>query len=119
MTTDSMTIEVDGLVGDPALAARVRTRLARELRRLTVKPVSAAATFVDDDGPKGGPARRCALTVRLPYRPALRAEDSAANPRLAFDGAMASLGRQLERYRERQRERGRRPKKYYAAKRLM
>ncbi|HSE93604.1 MAG TPA: HPF/RaiA family ribosome-associated protein [Methylomirabilota bacterium] len=114
-----MTLDIDGLTGDRALAARIRVRLGRELRRLTVTPVSAVAAFVDDDGPKGGPARRCALTVRLPYRPALRAEESASTDRLAFDGAMANLERQLERYRERQRERGRRPKKYYAAKRLL
>jgi ribosome-associated translation inhibitor RaiA len=113
-----MAIEIEGL-SDRALAARVRARLAGTLRQLSVAPVSAVVTFVDDDGPKGGPAKRCALTVRLPYRPALRAEDSALRPRLAFDGALAALARQLERYRERQREARRRPKKYYAAKRLL
>lgn len=113
-----MPIEIVGLQ-DRALAAHVRTRLGSVLRQVRVAPVSAVVTFVDDDGPKGGPAKRCALTVRLPYRPALRAEESALRPRRAFDGALAALGRQLERYRERQREVRRRPKKYYAAKRLL
>lgn len=76
------------------------------------------ARFVDDNGPKGG-GIRCALTLRLPYRPALRVEQTAMTARLAFDGAIATLERQLERHGERQRERRRRPKKYYVAKRLL
>jgi len=114
-----MEIDVRGLRGDGALAAHVRMRLNTALRGLRVKPVDAAAAFVDDDGPKGGPAIRCALTVRLPYRPALRAEASARAARAAFDGAADALERQLERYRERRRESRRRPKKYYAARRLL
>jgi len=58
------------------------------LRGLTVKPVVGTAVFVDDNGPRGGGVR-CALTLRLPYRPALRAERTATTPRLAFDGAVA------------------------------
>jgi ribosome-associated translation inhibitor RaiA len=88
------------------------------LRGLAVTPVSASATFVDDNGPRGGGVR-CALTVRLPHRPALRAERTAETPRVALDAAFAALARQLAQYRERQRERRRRPKKYYAAKRLL
>jgi len=114
-----MEIKIRGLGSDRALAARVRARLRAALRGLTVRPVAALATFVDDDGPKGGPAIRCALTLRLPYRPSLRAEASALAPRAAFDGAIETLERQLDRYRDRQRESHRRPKKYYAAKRLL
>jgi hypothetical protein len=76
-------------------------------------------TFFDENGPKGGPAIRCALTVRVPYRPHVRAEDTAATSRVAFDGGLAKLGRELERYRDRDRESKRRPKKYFAAKRLL
>jgi len=114
-----MDIEIGGLGRDRTLAARVRRRLAAALRGLTVKPVTAVATFVDDNGPKGGPAIRCALTLRLPYRPSLRVEAMALVPGAAFDGALDTLERQIDRYRDRQRDSRRRPKKYYAAKRLV
>jgi ribosome-associated translation inhibitor RaiA len=112
-------IGIRGVGGDRALRARIRARMDETLRRLGVTPVEALVVFVDDNGPKGGPARRCAITVRLPYRPMVRVEHSATTTRLAFDGAFASLERPLERYRERQRESRRYPKKYYAAKRLL
>ena len=75
----------------------------------------ARPSFFDDNGPKGGRAMRCALTVRLPFRPSIRVERSAVTPRLAFDAAFAVLERQLERYRERDRDNKRHPKKYFAA----
>lgn len=112
-------IQVRGLGAERALAARVRRRVARVLARVRTQPVSATVTFVDDNGPKGGLAHRCAVTVRVPYRPSLRVEDVATTRRAAFDGALAALERGLERYREIQRERQRRPKKYYVAKRLL
>lgn len=112
-------IGIRGVGRDRALRARIRARLDQSLRRLGVAPVEALVAFIDDDGPKGGPSRRCALTVRLPYRPAVRVEHAATTTRLAFDGAFAGLERRLERYRERQREGPRYPKKYYVAKRLL
>jgi ribosome-associated translation inhibitor RaiA len=112
-----MTIEIRG-TGSEALRARVQERLGRALAPLRVRPVAAVAAFVDDNGPRGGPAIRCALTVRLPFRPTVRVEHVADTARLAFDGALPVLERALERYRELDRERRRRPKKYYVAKRL-
>lgn len=114
-----MDIEIRGLGSDRILAARVRRRLAAALRGLTVTPVTAAATFVDDNGPKGGPAIRCAVMLRLPHRPPVRVEAVALAPRAAFDGAVETLERQIDRYRDRHRDSRRRPKKYYAAKRLL
>ena len=113
-----MTIEIRGIGIDRALAARVSRLVGAALDLLKVKPVAAQATFFDDNGPKGGPAIRCALTVRLPYRPSIRVEDLAETPRLAFDGALKTLERQLERYRERDRDSRRHPKKYFVARRL-
>lgn len=110
-------IEIRGLQRGEKLGALVRRRLAAAVRGLTVGPVAGTALFTDDNGPRGG-GIRCALTLRVPYRPALRAEKTADTPRPAFDAAFAILERQLERYRERQREGRRRPKKYYVAKRL-
>jgi len=114
-----VTIDIRGRLADKPLRARVSRQMGAALRQLRVSPVVARAAFFDDDGPKGGVATRCALTVRLPYRPAVRVEHVAETPRRAFDGGFAVLVRQLARYREREREGHRRPKKYYAAKRLL
>jgi ribosome-associated translation inhibitor RaiA len=86
---------------------------------LKVKPVGAGVTFFDDNGPKGGVAMRCALTARVPYRPTLRVEKTAQTRRAAFDEAVKALDRQLDRYRERDRDSRRHPKKYFVAKRLI
>jgi ribosome-associated translation inhibitor RaiA len=118
MSAGTLSVEITGAHGGPTVAAGVRRKMTAVLGRLTVKPVRAQVTFFDDDGPKGGPAVRCAVTVRLPYRPSIRVEQSATTARLAFDGAFQALDRQLERYRTQGRDLQRRPKKYYAAKRL-
>jgi len=118
MTIEFRGVEISGLRGGSALRARISRQVGAALEPLHVKPVAAQVTFFDDNGPKGGPAIRCALTVRLPYRPTLRVEHMAETPRLAFDGGFATLERLLERYRERSRDSRRRPKKYFVAKRL-
>jgi ribosome-associated translation inhibitor RaiA len=114
-----MAIAIRGLGKDRVLSARVSAHVGDAIASLRVAPVSAKVTFFDDNGPRGGVAMRCALDVRVPYRPAIRIERVAATSRLAFDKAFATLGRQLERYRERDRDNKRRPKKYFVAKRLL
>ena len=115
MTTNKRDIQVRGIEGDAKLQSRTTKLMAEQLARLAVEPVGGQAAFFDDNGPKGGLAMRCALTVRLPYRPMIRVERTAETPRLAFDAALAVLERQLERYRERDRDSKRHPKKYFAA----
>ena len=112
-----MTIDIQGLPTRSALRARVAKQLTEALRPLGAKPVAAKATFSAEHGP--GIGVRCALTVRLPYRPSVRVEHVSDTPRSAFDGSFATLERQLAKYRERLSERRRRPKKYYVAKRLL
>ena len=114
-----MTIDIQGLPTRSALRARVAKQLTEALRPLSATPVAAKATFFDENGPKGGISIRCALTVRLPYRPSVRVEHVSDTPRRAFDGSFVTLERQLAKYRERLSERRRRPKKYYVAKRLL
>jgi ribosome-associated translation inhibitor RaiA len=114
-----MAIVIRGIKKDTTLGVHVATRVAASLVSLRVAPVAAKVTFFDDNGPKGGIGMRCALDVRVPYRPAIRIERVAATSWLAFDQAFATLGRQLERYRERDRDIKRRPKKYFVAKRLL
>ena len=114
-----MRIDIQGLERDPMLRARVGRLVGAALDTLKAAPIRARVTFFDDDGPKGGLALRCAVDLRVPYRPAIHIEHIAATTRLAFDGVMAALERQLERYRERTRENRRHPKKYFVAKRLL
>jgi hypothetical protein len=116
MTLAFRGIEIGG-IRDSALRARISNRIGAVLGPIRGKPLAAQVTFFDDNGPKGGRAMRCALTVRLPYRPSVRVEHTAVTARLAFDASLKSLQRLLERYREMDRDRRRRPKKYYAAKR--
>lgn len=115
MTTKVEAIRISGIERDP-LRSRVARLMTEALAKLTVGPVTGQAAFFDDNGPKGGRAMRCALTVRLPFRPGIRVERSDVTPRLAFDAAFAVLERQLERYRERDRDNKRHPKKYFAAR---
>jgi ribosome-associated translation inhibitor RaiA len=113
-----MTIDIRGIAVSRLVEAHVTKRMTAALTRLAVKPVGAQVVFHDENGPKGGIDIRCAVSVRLPYRPSVRVEHMGETPRLAFDAAFAVLERQLERYLERARESRRRPKKYYVAKRL-
>ncbi len=117
MTTTERQVQIGGLEGDARLQARARKLMQDQLVRVGLWPVSGRVTFFDDNGPKGGRAMRCALTVRLPYRPNLRVERTAETARLAFDAAFGVLERRLERYRERDRDSKRHPKKYFAASR--
>ena len=118
MTTNVEPIKITGLERDP-LRGRATRLMSEALAKLAVAPVTGQASFFDDNGPKGGRAMRCALTVRLPFRPSIRVDRSAVTPRLAFDAAFAVLERQLERYRERDRDSKRHPKKYFAARRML
>jgi ribosome-associated translation inhibitor RaiA len=108
-----MRIDIQGLEREPMLRGRVGRLVGAALETLKAAPIRARVTFFDDNGPKGGVALRCAVDLHVPYRPAIHIEHVAATPRLAFDGVMAALERQLERYRERARE------KYFVAKRLL
>jgi ribosome-associated translation inhibitor RaiA len=119
MTEAVGAVRISGVERDAALRARVGKLMTGAVERITGRPVRTRAVFFVDNGPKGGRAMRCALTVRLPYRPSIRVERSAVTPRLAFDAAFAVLERQLERYYERDRENKRHPKKYFAASRAV
>jgi ribosome-associated translation inhibitor RaiA len=114
-----MAIEIRGVPVGRGLQARILTQLTAALAQLGQEPAAVRASFVDENGPKGGLALRCALTVRVPHRPIVRVEETAADPRTAFDGAFAKLERDLERHRDRQREAKRHPKKYYVARRMI
>jgi len=114
-----MVIDIQGVERDRMLRARAAKVVGAALEPIRLGPIKATVTFFDDNGPKGGRGMRCAMTVRVPHRPTIRVEQVAETSRLAFDGAFSALERQLERYRERERDIKRRPKKYFVAKRLL
>ena len=116
MKRDGSGVQISGIDGDPGLYARVLDLVQRHLDRVGLRPASGRAVFTDENGPKGGRAMRCALTVALPYRPSIHVERTGTDQRRAFDAAIASLERELARYRERDRVAKRRPKKYFAAR---
>lgn len=98
--------------------AHVLLRVRQLLKRLPVRPLSVRVRFADENGPKGGVDIRCAMLVSLPGEPPIKAERLATTARLAFDRTYERVRRQAEHPRRRWRESERRPKKYYAAKRL-
>lgn len=119
MTAKVETIQISGIQRDAVLRARSAKLMSGAVSRLSVRLAKGQVAFFDDNGPKGGRAIRCALTVRLPYRPSIRVERSAVTKRLAFDAAFPVLERRLGRYRERDRDSKRHPKKYFAARRAL
>jgi ribosome-associated translation inhibitor RaiA len=102
-----------------SLSPRLERRLRTVLAGLALGPVSVRVDFRDDNGPKGGRALRCTLTARLPRRRPLRVEAVDVKAHGALDQALERLERRIRRHRERTREARRRPKKYYAARRLL
>ena len=114
-----MDIHIEGDIGRPIPRGHVTTRMRQVLSRLPLQPVTAHVTFADVNGPKGGSDIRCAVHVDLPRQPPIHVERVAPTPRLAFDATYDRVARQLERHRERWQDSRRRPKKYYAAKRLL
>ena len=101
-------IDITGDEGGQGAEARMRTVLHKALRPLAAAPVRARVRFVDDTEPTGCPGVRCTMTVGLPHAPTVRAEEIATTSRLAFDGALAHVLRQIARYRDRRRAQWRR-----------
>lgn len=115
-----MIIEIEGLDARSRLRDVIGRKLGAAFRSRRLVPVAVRIDFTDENGPKGGVGTRCGITVELPRRrKAVHVEHRAMSERLAFDAAVESLERQLERARKRTRDQSRRPKKYYVARRLL
>jgi ribosome-associated translation inhibitor RaiA len=116
-----MTARVQVLGLPRASAARVRAvaRLTAALADLPDRVSSARLASIDDNGPKGGVAVRCGVTVSVAGWGRLHVEERATTPALALTGALAKLERRLDRRRVIERESRRRPKKYFAATRTL
>ena len=110
------------VVGLPAArAARIRSsaRVRAAMATLAPRVSSARLVFSDQNGPKGGLDVRCGITVSVRGRRQLHVEDQAKTPRQALDGALDKLERRLGRTVRISRDRARRPKKYFVARRLL
>ncbi|MGH7279096.1 MAG: HPF/RaiA family ribosome-associated protein, partial [Candidatus Rokuibacteriota bacterium] len=94
------TIDIQGISRSRALRALVAEQLSQAFDGLRVPPLRARVIFTDENGPKGGDALRCAVTVKPPRAAVVHVEHLAATPRLAFDGALGKLERRLVRHRE-------------------
>jgi len=113
-----MATVIEGL-SDAALRRLIGKKLNTLSRHLPRPPIAVRVGFTDENGPKGGVGIRCAITVDLPRRRSLHAEDMAAAPRQAFDLAFDALERRALKEVDRARDGRRRPKKYFVAKRLL
>jgi ribosome-associated translation inhibitor RaiA len=110
-------LEIRGLPLQAASALRAEARLAAALAPAQ-GTTGARVAFTDENGPKGGPAIRCALTVSVPPRQRVHVETQAISARLALDGVITKLERRLARTAAARRDARRRPKKYYATRAL-
>jgi ribosome-associated translation inhibitor RaiA len=90
-------IEVRGLGGHPHFRIDAVRRINGVLARRRIRARSIRVSFSDEDGPRGGVAIRCALTVRLPGRPTIRVEHQTRTYRQAFEGAFEMFKRQVKR----------------------
>lgn len=117
MTTGGL-IDVQGLTPGTPLHGRILRQLGGLLGRVRAEGAASSVLFADDNGPKGGRAIRCTITLKEPRRPPLVVEKLAETHRLAFDAAYDTIKQELGRRHEARRERARRPKKYFVARRL-
>jgi ribosome-associated translation inhibitor RaiA len=114
----SARVEVLGLEPRRAAGLRASARVTAALAALPPEVFSARVAFTDENAAKSGLDIRCAVTVSLRGRRHLHMEERATSPRQALDGALAKLERRLERTQTMDRQKRRRPKKYYAAARV-
>jgi hypothetical protein len=109
-------LDTPGVSPREAAALRADERALRALAAVAPGAGNARLVFRDDNGPKGGPAIRCTVTVTLPRRGQLHVAATGVSARLALDRALARLRRRLGRTAAAARDARRRPKKYYAAR---
>jgi ribosome-associated translation inhibitor RaiA len=114
-----MTLEIEGIRARSPLRALIARKITTMFDGQRTQPRMVRIGFVDENGPKGGVDIRCGITVEVPRRPTIHAEDRAPTDRLAFDAALDALAKRLTSDRDRLRTVRRRPKKYYLAKRLL
>jgi ribosome-associated translation inhibitor RaiA len=112
-------IDIEGLHGDSTLQDRIASRIIKACSRLPSEPTSVLVGFTDENGHKGGPGMRCAITASVPSKKTAHVEARATTPATAFDAVIDSFERWVKEHTDRLMDARRRPKKYYLAKRLL
>jgi ribosome-associated translation inhibitor RaiA len=112
-------LQITGKPVSPSLRALIARRIRRALVGVQTSPIHAHVSFTDVNGPKGGLDVRCAIDVQIPRTAPLHAEALAERDLTAFDQSAAVIARRIAQRLQRRQESERRPKKYYAAKRLL
>jgi len=115
MTVPLLRVEMTGI---PKSQAQLKTQVAARLDMLPLRATTATLRFVDDNGPKGGRAMRCGLTLKAPGRPPMHVGAVATTCRLAADAVLEKFERRLARVREADRDNRRHPRKYFTASRV-
>lgn len=110
-----MSTVIQGVAAADPFHDVVEQKLEAALRRGRVRATSSVVAFSDINGPKGGVDMRCRITVEAPGCPARSASARAADARLAFDGALAGLERELAKDQGQRSDLARRPRKYFVA----
>lgn len=111
-----MRVEMTG-IPKGQLSTQLKAQVAARLGMLPLRATTAALRFVDDNGPKGGRAMRCSLTLKTPGRPPIHAGAVATTRRFAVDAVLAKLERRLARVWDADRDNRRHPRKYFVASR--
>jgi hypothetical protein len=116
--SEQVSVRIDDEAAGRIPRAHVTARMKQLLRRLPVRPMAVRVRFSDVNGPKGGADIRCGIVLTTPGEPAIRVERTQTTARLAFDESYERVLRRAGRPRRQWREAQRRPKKYFAARRL-
>ena len=98
-----MTLVMESIALDDPLRPVIQEKMTAIVGRGRIRPTVARVAFSDENGPKGGVDIRCAVTVELPRRPTIHASHVAETARQAFDGAVETLGRELQSDQQRNR----------------
>ena len=107
---NAMVVRITGLRGRDRLRDEVPKQVRRVLDRRGLSPRAVRVAFFDDDGPRGGVAIRCALTITPERGPSIRVEETARTYTAAFRGALVVLTRRAKRRVQRRRRRTRYPR---------
>ena len=97
----------------------IEERLGRMINRARGACVTAQVFFTDVNGAKGGLDVRCVLRATIAGQRPIATTRVGETPRLAFDDAYDAMLRRLDSAQSRREQAGRRPKKYFAARRLL
>ena len=118
MTVPLLRVEMTGIPKSQGrTSTQLKTQVAARLGTLPRRATTAILRFVDDNGPKGGRAMRCSLTLKTPGRPPMHVGAAATTPGLAADAVLEKFERRLARVWEADRDNRRHPRKYFTAAR--